>query len=208
MVRGPGISKPLPLASTERGREVVTMVRHLFVTRFRVEGEPEILAVTIGGIFISIGMNNAGISLAGNQLNSNDSDVGVPVCCWCVIYWLRPRSMMRSHPPFFLSSASSYNNIIASRDGRIVNAEGSATSVALSWSETGSGTLVHTNHYLTRPYSISSPNPASPRHVRFSLLTRSIMQPNTGGKSNLTSVRVSSATMCMPVERVQAQNKA
>src|SRR5581483_2679124 len=51
---------------------------HLFVTHFCVQGEPEILAVTVGGLFISIGMNRAGIALTGNQLTANDSRIGVP----------------------------------------------------------------------------------------------------------------------------------
>src|SRR5262245_16035282 len=50
---------------------------HVFLTHFRVKGEPEILAVTIGGLFISVGMNNAGVALTGNQLGANDSRVGV-----------------------------------------------------------------------------------------------------------------------------------
>ena len=123
-------------------------MNHLFVTRFRVEGEPEILAVTIGGIFISIGMNNAGISLTGNRLNSNDSRVGVPRLLLVRDILAQTTLDDALASALLPERASSYNNIIASRDGRIVNAEGSATSVALSWSETGSGTLAHTNHYL------------------------------------------------------------
>ncbi|MGE5140994.1 MAG: C45 family autoproteolytic acyltransferase/hydrolase, partial [Rudaea sp.] len=51
---------------------------HLFVTRVQADGEPEIMSVTVGGIFISIGFNSAGISLTGDQLYANDSRVGVP----------------------------------------------------------------------------------------------------------------------------------
>ncbi len=121
---------------------------YLFMTRFRAEGEPEILAVTVGGIFIRVGLNNAGIALTGNQLNANDSRVGVPR-----LLLVRDILAQRNLESALASAlhnerASSYNNIISSSDGRIVNAEGSATSAALTWSEEHGGTLAHTNHYL------------------------------------------------------------
>jgi hypothetical protein len=125
-------------------------INQLFVTRFRAEGEPEILAVTVGGLFISIGLNNAGICLTGNQLNANDSRVGVPrlLIVRDILAQTNLESALESalHP----ERASSYNNIISSGDGRIVNAEGSATSAALSWSEQNGGTIAHTNHYLDK----------------------------------------------------------
>lgn len=121
---------------------------HLFVTRFCVNGEPEILAVTVGGLFISIGMNNAGICLTGNQLNANDSRVGVPRLL-IVRDILAQTNLDNALASALLPErASSYNNIISSSDERIVNAEGSATSVALSWSFEHGGALAHTNHYL------------------------------------------------------------
>ncbi len=123
-------------------------IHQLFVTHLRVNGEPEILAVTVGGLFISIGMNNAGICLTGNQLNANDSRVGVPrlLIVRDILAQTNLDNALASalHP----ERASSYNNIISSGDSRIVNAEGSATSAALSWSFENGGTLAHTNHYL------------------------------------------------------------
>jgi isopenicillin-N N-acyltransferase-like protein len=123
-------------------------LKHLFVTHFRVEGEPEILAVTVGGIFISIGLNNAGLSLTGNQLNSNDSRVGIPRLLLVRDILAQTTLDTALASALLTERASSYNNIIASRQGRIVNAEGSATSAALTWSDENGGTLAHTNHYL------------------------------------------------------------
>lgn len=123
-------------------------LNHLFVTHFCVDGEPEILAVTMGGLFISIGLSNAGISLTGNQLNANDSRVGLPRLL-LVRDMLAQRTLEDALASALMPErASSYNNILASRDGRIVNAEGSATTAALSWSGEHGGTLAHTNHYL------------------------------------------------------------
>ncbi len=118
----------------------------LFVTHLCAEGEPEVVAVTVGGIFISIGFNRAGISLTGNQLSANDSRVGVPRLL--IVRDILAQNNFDSAVMSALSPerASSYNNLIASGDGRIVNVEGSATDCALI--EPERGTTFHTNHYL------------------------------------------------------------
>jgi hypothetical protein len=114
-----------------------------------VTGEPEILAVTVGGLFISIGMNNAGVALTGNQLTANDSRAGVPRLL-AVREILAQTSLEDALAVALLPErASSYNNLIASHDGRIVNVEGSATAAALKWSTENGGALAHTNHYLS-----------------------------------------------------------
>ncbi len=121
---------------------------HLFVTHFRVNGEPEILAVTIGGWFISVGLNNAGIALTGNQLNANDSRAGAPRLL--VVRDILAQTNLDDALASALlpERASSYNNIIASQDARIVNVEGSATAAALTWAQNDGGAVAHTNHYL------------------------------------------------------------
>lgn len=135
-------------------------IDHLFVTRFCVDGEPEILAVTVGGIFISIAMNAAGIALTGNQLTANDSRVGVPRLL--IVRDLLAQTTLDAALKSALSPvrASSYNNIIASRDGRIVNVEGSATDYALTWSHTCQTAIVHTNHYLSPKMQAFEADPA------------------------------------------------
>lgn len=126
----------------------ISAADQLFVTRFRVDGEPEILGVTVGGIFISVGMNSAGLGLTGNQLNANDSRIGVPRL-YIVRDILAQTDLDRALASALLPErASSYNNIISSGDGRIVNVEGSAGAVALTWSSETGGVVAHTNHYL------------------------------------------------------------
>jgi isopenicillin-N N-acyltransferase like protein len=129
--------------NNDLGRSAEELV---FVTHFQVTGEPEILAVTVSGLFISIGFNNAGISLTGNQLYANDSRVGVP-------RQLVVRDIL-GHSDFegalqaalLPERASSYNNLIASRAGEVVNVEASATDYELIWAS--DGVTAHTNHYL------------------------------------------------------------
>lgn len=140
-------------------------LKHLFVTRFRVNDEPEILAVTVGGLFISIGMNNAGIALTGNQLNANDSRVGVPRLLIVRDILAQTNVEAALSAALMPERASSYNNIISSQDERIANAEGSATSAALSWSFENNGALVHTNHYLD---NTMLPFEADAQHVAMS----------------------------------------
>ena len=119
---------------------------HLFVTHFCADGEPEIIAVTVGGLFISIGFNRAGISLTGNQLYANDSRVGVPRLL--VVRDILARDTFENALAAALlpERASSYNNLIASSNGQIVSVEGSASDYELIWAEGGVG--FHTNHYL------------------------------------------------------------
>ncbi len=121
-------------------------VEHLYVTHFCAEGEPEILAVTVGGLFISIGLNRAGISLTGNQLYANDSRVGVPRLLIVRDILAQTDFDSAIQSACLSERASSYNNLIASDDGRIVNVEGSATDYELIAAE--EGLTVHTNHYL------------------------------------------------------------
>jgi isopenicillin-N N-acyltransferase-like protein len=110
-----------------------------------VEGQPR--AFTIGiGPWISVGWNEAGLSVTGNELTPNDQRVGIPRL-------LQMRAALASrtldeavacvlHP----ARASSYNWVLATPD-RAVNVEGSATAAVTRQLEAG-GALVHTNHYL------------------------------------------------------------
>jgi len=110
-----------------------------------VPGDPTIL--TIGnGIWISVGWNSAGLNLTGNELSPNDEKIGIP-------REVQVRAMLRDRTLDQMvgtairhDRASSYNNVLASKDGRVVNVEGSATDVEMT--EPEDGMLSHTNHYV------------------------------------------------------------
>ena len=113
---------------------------------WRVPGEPVVFSVGVGP-WISVGWNDAGLSLTGNELSPNDERIGVPRLLM-VREQLTARSIdeavaMTLRP----DRASSYNTVLAHRDGRVVNVEGSATDAVLRALEPG-GTLAHTNHYV------------------------------------------------------------
>ena len=110
------------------------------------DGDPAIL--TIGnGIWISVGWNDAGLNLTGNELSPNDERVGIP-------REIQVRAMLRErtlsdmvgvalHP----ERASSYNNVLVDAAGAVANVEGSATAAEVT-SADAEGHLVHTNHYV------------------------------------------------------------
>ncbi len=121
-------------------QELVTIIH------YQVEGEPEIVAVGYGGLGISVGYNSAGISLTGNQVDSNDMRVGVPRY-FLVRKILAARTIGQAIDAAILKErASNYNQVITDRNGEIYSIEGSATDYAPLYST--DGYLVHTNHYV------------------------------------------------------------
>ena len=108
--------------------------------------DPAVL--TIGnGVWISVGWNDAGLNLTGNELSPNDERVGIPRETQ-VRAMLRERSLqgmvdVALHP----ARASSYNNVLVDSSGGVANVEGSATSAEVTVPD-DAGHLVHTNHYV------------------------------------------------------------
>jgi isopenicillin-N N-acyltransferase like protein len=122
----------------ESEAQLVALERH-------VEGEPALFTIGIGP-FISVGWNDAGLSLTGNELSPNDERLGVPRL-------LQVRDILRRRTLADAVSAaldprraSSYNNLLAHRDGGAVSVEGSATDAELLRPDER-GALAHTNHY-------------------------------------------------------------
>ena len=118
----------------------------LVAVEWRVDGDPVVL--TIGnGLWISAGWSSAGLSFTGNELAPLDERIGVP-------REIQFRSMLRQ--PTMADAireglrhdrASSYNHVVVSRAGEVVNLEGSATDAELTGPDER-GTLAHTNHYV------------------------------------------------------------
>ena len=112
----------------------------------QVPGEP--VTFQLGGVpWLSVGWNSAGLSLTGNELSPNDERVGISRSHQ-VLEMLRAGSLDAMVASALRPDrASSYNNVLASRDGSVVNVEGSATDHELTGLDE-SGHLVHTNHYV------------------------------------------------------------
>ncbi len=112
---------------------------------WRVPGEPVVLSLGIGP-WISVGWNDAGLSLTGNELSPNDERVGVPRLLM-VREQLTARTMGEAIGMALRADrASSYNTVLATADGGVANVEGSATDAEVSGLGPG-GWLAHANHY-------------------------------------------------------------
>ncbi|MGZ4358418.1 MAG: C45 family autoproteolytic acyltransferase/hydrolase [Gaiellaceae bacterium] len=112
---------------------------------WRIDGEPP--AFSIGsGPWLSVGWNEAGLSVTGNELTPNDERVGIPrlmqMRASLACETLQEAVECVLHP----ARASSYNWVFATPE-QALNVEGSATASIIRQLEPG-GTLVHTNHYL------------------------------------------------------------
>ena len=110
-----------------------------------VPGQP--VAFTLGsGPWISVGWNDAGLSVTGNEVSPNDEGIGIPRILQ-VRDVLARRTLAEAvdaslHP----ARSSAYNWVLAHRDGSAANVEASATKAVVD--EPGAdGLLMHTNHY-------------------------------------------------------------
>jgi len=112
---------------------------------WRVPGRP--VAFTLGnGPWISVGWNDAGLSVTGNEVSPNDERVGIPRLLQ-VRHVLTRRTLAEAveaslHP----ARASAYNWVLAHRNDGAANVEASATS-AVTDGPGEDGFLAHTNHY-------------------------------------------------------------
>ncbi len=112
----------------------------------RVPGDPVVFQ--LGGIpWLSVGFNDAGLSLTGNELSPNDERVGISRSHQ-VLEMVRARSLeemvaMALRP----DRASSYNNVLSSAAGELANVEGSATDAEVTGFDDADH-LAHTNHYV------------------------------------------------------------
>ena len=112
---------------------------------WRVPGEPVVF--TLGsGPWISVGWNDAGLSVTGNEVSPNDEGVGIPRLLQVRDVLTRRTLQDAIDATLHPARASAYNWVLAHADGTAANVEGSATSAGID--EPGEdGFLTHTNHY-------------------------------------------------------------
>jgi isopenicillin-N N-acyltransferase-like protein len=117
----------------------------LVAIQWTIPDEPTVLAIG-NDLWLSCGWNDAGITMAGNELAPLDERIGIP-------RMIQYRSMLRQPTmeravgeALRHDRASSYNQVLVSAD-EVVNVEGSATDAELTTLDER-GHLVHTNHYV------------------------------------------------------------
>jgi isopenicillin-N N-acyltransferase like protein len=119
----------------------------LVILKIQAGDEPEIIAVSPGGVAISAGYNAAKISLTGNQLDSNDMRPGVPRLL-VVRAILGSRTLNEAMTHCLLPQrASSYNNVVADASGEVYSMEGSATDCEAIYIK--DDVMAHANHYIS-----------------------------------------------------------
>lgn len=111
----------------------------------RIDGEPAIFTLGVGP-WPSAGWSDAGISFTGNELSPNDERVGIPRLVQFRAMLGQPSLDAAQAAALHPDRASSYNNLLADRNGRVVNVEGSATDEELTGLD-DDDLLAHTNHY-------------------------------------------------------------
>jgi isopenicillin-N N-acyltransferase like protein len=175
---------------------------------WRLDDHPTLFSVGVGGLYLSIGLNAAGVCLTGNELTPNDEKPGIPrlliaralLCATTV----DEAVAIALHP----DRASSYNNLISTRAGEIVSVEASATDHELVYPE--DGWLVHTNHYV---HPRMKQYERMPEHMQTSISrydrARTLMERRAGPvtlpmlQGFITDHDSSPASLCRHGERVK-----
>jgi isopenicillin-N N-acyltransferase like protein len=112
---------------------------------WKVDGEPTIFTLGLGP-WISVGWNEAGLSITGNEVAPKDEGVGIPRLLQVRDVLTRTTLTDATKAILHPARASSYNWVVAQGDV-VMSVEGSATAAeAIAPAE--DGTLAHTNHYV------------------------------------------------------------
>ena len=112
---------------------------------WRVPGQP--VALTLGaGPWVSVGWNDAGLSVTGNEVSPNDEGVGIPRILQVRDVLARRTLADAVEASLHPARSSAYNWVLAHRDGVAANVEASASRAVVD--EPGADdVLMHTNHY-------------------------------------------------------------
>jgi isopenicillin-N N-acyltransferase-like protein len=128
----------------------------LMAVEWQVEDQPRLFTLGVGP-FISIGFNDAGLALTGNEVSPNDEKIGLPrllIVRDILAQRTAAQALAAAARP---ERASSYNQLISHRDGTMVNFEGSATDAELIYAQ--NGWTVHTNHYCSEKMQVYEREP-------------------------------------------------
>ena len=115
---------------------------------WRVDGEPTLFTLGIGP-WISVGWNDAGLSVTGNEVSPNDERVGIPRLLQVRDVLTRTTLDDAVAATLHPARASSYNWVLAHPVGGAIDVEGSATDAEMI-APNEEGKLAHTNHYVHR----------------------------------------------------------
>lgn len=146
LVAGPAASADGHLWVGHNNDLDAAQIDRVVATVRRIDGQPEVLTLGIGP-WISVGFNAAGLSVTGNELSPSDEREGVPPLVHMHRIVALPTLADAVAECLHPARSSSYNYVLAHRDGGVRNVEGSATDAEVTGLD-DAGTLAHTNHYL------------------------------------------------------------
>lgn len=115
------------------------------VVEWAVDGAPTVFSIGIGP-WLSVAWNSAGLSITGNELAPNDDRIGIPRLLLMTAVSRATGFAEAAALVGHAARASSYNWVVADRDGRVASYEGSASAMAELRTD-GRGLLHHENHY-------------------------------------------------------------
>jgi len=118
--------------------------RDFVAIEWQVPGEPVCFTVGLGP-WLAVGWNDAGLSVTVNELASADQRIGIPRVLQLRDVVTRRTLDDAREAVLCPARASSYNWVLAHRDGMAMNIEGGAGKAEIV--ETKRGVLAHTNHY-------------------------------------------------------------
>ena len=117
------------------------------IYRIEAENSSHATAISLGGFGISVGFNSEGVVLMGNQLSALDGKAGIPrvilVRAALTASTLEEAADILLHP----MRATSYNNVLGDKNGRLISFEGSGKKFRAITPST-EGVFAHTNHYI------------------------------------------------------------
>jgi isopenicillin-N N-acyltransferase-like protein len=133
-------------------------LQKIVAIEWQVEDQPCLFTLGVGP-FISIGFNETGLALTGNEVSPNDDKIGVPRGLLVRDILAQRTAEQALEVAARPERASSYNQLISHADGTIVNFEGSATDYELVHAQ--DGWTVHTNHYCSSKMAAYERDPDS-----------------------------------------------
>lgn len=124
----------------------------------RVEGEPRSFSLGIGP-WVSVGWNDAGLSITGNEVSPNDEGAGIPRLLLARAQLSESRLDAAATVGIHPRRASAYNSVLAHREGRALDVEASATAgIVLELAP--DARYCHTNHYVAEEMLAFEADPA------------------------------------------------
>jgi isopenicillin-N N-acyltransferase-like protein len=130
----------------------------LIILKVKAGDEPQFLGISSGGLAYSAGFNAAGVGLTGNEVEANDTRVGVPRLLTVRAILAARRLEDALEACLLPQRASSYNNVAADAHGEVYSMEGSGTDCQPIYIE--DDILAHANHYTAPAMRRFEANPA------------------------------------------------